>query len=50
LVSNVEEAVEKLISIKSISRTQCRNWVISHFSSDRMVNEYICAYKEVLSV
>jgi len=49
LVRGVEEAAEKLGSIKSVSRTKCRSWVINNFSKDRMVNDYISAYKKVLN-
>jgi mannose-6-phosphate isomerase-like protein (cupin superfamily) len=48
LVSSVEEAVEAVKKIDSISRKACRESVEKHFSVDRMVEDYIKVYEEIL--
>lgn len=49
LVANVEEAVAKLADIPRIKRSDCRGWVEAKFTVDRMVDEYVGVYKEILT-
>ena len=49
IVSNIEEMVERLKDINTISRKACRNTVEQRFSQTKMVKEYIEVYKEILS-
>lgn len=49
LVKNVEEAVEALKKIPEISRKKCRGTVMSRFSAERMVDDYVRIYELVLS-
>jgi glycosyltransferase involved in cell wall biosynthesis len=49
LVSNIDEAVEGVKQIKSIKRKDCRDWAISKFSCDKMVDYYLKLYHQILS-
>jgi len=48
IVSSIEEAVEKSFKVKELDRGECRKWVEEKFSADRMVDDYIRVYKEIL--
>jgi len=48
LVSTVNEAIETVARIKEIDRAYCRRHVESHFTVDRMINEYIQVYAMIL--
>lgn len=48
LVSSVDEAVEAVNKVDSISRKICRKSVETSFSVDRMVDDYIKVYEEIL--
>ncbi len=48
LVNSIEEAVEAVKKIDSLSRKECRENVEKCFSVDRMVDDYIRVYEEVL--
>lgn len=48
LVNNVDEAVNAVQNISSISRKRCRESVEKRFSVDRMVDDYIKVYEEIL--
>ena len=48
LVNSVEEAVEAVKKIDSLSRKECRESVEKCFSVDRMVDDYIRVYEEIL--
>lgn len=45
LVKSVEEACEAVNSIASISRLDCREWAVSKFSREKMVEGYLQVYK-----
>lgn len=49
LVHDVEGAVEALAQIESIARAACRRTVEERFSAERMVDEYLSVYREILS-
>jgi len=48
LVRNVEEAVKAIQNITTIDRKQCRDWSISNFSQQKMIEEYLGVYNKVL--
>ncbi len=48
LVSNVEEAVEAVNEIPRIDRSVCRKFVEENFSTERMVDDYIRIYEQIL--
>jgi len=48
LVSGCEEAVEHVVRIKDINRSDCRRTVENRFTVDSMVEEYIDVYTQVL--
>lgn len=48
LVRNVDEACEKLQDIKNLDRESCHIWVKEKFSQERMVNDYITLYKQII--
>jgi glycosyltransferase involved in cell wall biosynthesis len=47
LVQNVDEALEALEKISSISRKKCRDHVEKHFSIDKMVERYEVVYDNI---
>lgn len=49
LVTNIEEAVEAIKSIKTINRNNCVEWVASKFSRQKMIEEYLKVYKKILN-
>lgn len=49
LVSNVEEAVIALEKIPEINRQSCRNIVEEKFTVEKMVDNYIKVYEQILS-
>ncbi|MGE5389870.1 MAG: glycosyltransferase family 4 protein [Deltaproteobacteria bacterium] len=48
LVKNVGEACPAIGMITTLKRRDCRNWVKERFSRQRMVDDYIKAYQEIL--
>ena len=48
LVSNVEEAVDSVKELATIDRSSCRRFVVENFSAERMANDYLKVYKEIL--
>ncbi len=48
LVSGCEEAVEHIVRIKDINRSDCRRTVEDRFTADSMVEKYIDVYAQVL--
>jgi len=48
LVKNVEEAVEKIPQLDRLDRKKCREWAETHFSQEKMVNDYIKVYEQIL--
>lgn len=49
LVNNVDEAAAAVADIPSIIRKQCREWVESKFSMDKMVDDYVKVYEHILA-
>lgn len=49
IVSDVKEAVEVLKKIPQIERQYCRNTVEQRFNVDRMVDDYIKVYEQIIS-
>ena len=49
LVNTIDEAVEILSKIQTISRKQCRNWALANFSLEKMVDGYFNVYKQILN-
>ncbi len=50
LVSDVEEAVSVVPSVKDVNRRYCRLTVEENFSPRRMVDEYVRVYKKIISL
>jgi len=48
LVDNIDEAVEAVGHITTISRNYCCTWATSQFSSDKMVDDYLALYNRIL--
>jgi len=48
LVNNVDEAVSTLNQLANINRQRCRDWAISKFSSEKMVDDYWQLYQQIL--
>jgi len=48
LVNKIDEAVEILKDIKQIDRKFCREWAESNFSQEKMVNDYLKVYENIL--
>jgi glycosyltransferase involved in cell wall biosynthesis len=49
LVNGVNEAVEALNDIPKLNRADCREWSRSQFSQEKMVDEYIKLYQQILT-
>jgi glycosyltransferase involved in cell wall biosynthesis len=49
LISDCEEAIEHIARIKEIQRLDCRRTVEDHFTADRMVEQYLEVYTQILS-
>lgn len=49
LVSTVDEAVEAVASLKQIDRSFCRAWAENNFSQEKMVQDYLKCYMQILS-
>ncbi|MDD3268395.1 MAG: glycosyltransferase family 4 protein [Syntrophomonadaceae bacterium] len=48
LVDNVDMACHKLNQIPSLKRSRCHDWVLERFSQDRMVEDYIALYEQIV--
>jgi len=48
VVNTIDEAVESVLMIGDLDRRRIRRYVAEHFSRERMVENYIGAYQEVL--
>jgi glycosyltransferase involved in cell wall biosynthesis len=48
LVNSAEEAVEAVNNIKLIKREYCREWALSKFSREKMLEGYLEVYKNIL--
>src|ERR1700761_2637776 len=48
LVDNIDEAVAAVDQVKLINRTDCRDWAESQFSCDKMVDDYLKLYQQIL--
>lgn len=49
LVRSVDQAAEAVAKISTIKRKKCRDWATSQFSRERMIDNYITVYEEVLN-
>ena len=49
LVNNIDEAVKAVSNISTINRIDCRDWAISKFSSEKMVDDYLRLYQQILA-
>lgn len=49
LVDNVDEAVHAVSQVPQIDRSYCRKWAESKFSIDKITEDYIKVYKNILS-
>jgi glycosyltransferase involved in cell wall biosynthesis len=48
LINTIDEAVDAVTRIKNINREDCYNWSASQFSSDKMVDDYLKLYQQIL--
>ncbi|HUX95722.1 MAG TPA: glycosyltransferase family 4 protein [Bacteroidales bacterium] len=48
LVNNIDQAVEAVNNIRSIDRKYCRDYAVSKFSCQKMIEGYLEVYKDVL--
>jgi glycosyltransferase involved in cell wall biosynthesis len=49
LVNTIDEAAEAVGQITNINRKDCYNWATAQFSCDKMVDDYLKLYKQILS-
>lgn len=49
LVNTIEGAVNAILKIKNINRKDCREWAISAFSKEKMVEGYLAVYDKIIS-
>ncbi|MDT8400951.1 MAG: glycosyltransferase family 4 protein [Bacteroidales bacterium] len=50
LVNTIEEAADAVANIKSIDRKYCREYAVSKFSRQKMVEGYIKVYEKILDI
>jgi glycosyltransferase involved in cell wall biosynthesis len=50
LVDTIEEAEIASARLDSIKRKDCREWAVSMFSKERMAEEYLKIYKQILKI
>lgn len=50
LVNNIEQAADAVANIKSIDRKYCREFAVSKFSRQKMVEGYIKVYEKILDI
>jgi len=48
LVNTIDEAVEVVNQVKNINREDCCNWAKSQFSREKMVDDYLKLYQQIL--
>lgn len=48
LVNSVDEAVEALTDIQTINRENCRSWSLDQFSQEKMIQDYLSVYENIL--
>lgn len=48
VVSTVEEAVTAVDELAKINRTDCRSWAEGQFSKEKMVEDYLALYHQIL--
>jgi glycosyltransferase involved in cell wall biosynthesis len=49
VVRDVQEMIEAVKRVPRISREQCREYSLTNFSADRMIDEYVAIYNKILS-
>ncbi|MFO7844590.1 MAG: glycosyltransferase family 4 protein [Bacteroidales bacterium] len=49
LVNTIEEASEMVENVQFVNRKYCRDWAVSNFSMEKMVDGYLKAYKQILN-
>ena len=49
LTESINEAVELVSQVSHIDRKFCRQWSLEKFSSDRMADDYIKVYEEIIA-
>jgi len=49
LPDTVDEAIQAVGQLNQIDRAYCRQWAATHFSQEKMVNDYIAVYRQVLN-
>ena len=50
LVKDVDDAVAKVGRIEEINRLDCHNWALSKFSTEKMVEDYLILYQQILKL
>lgn len=48
LVNSVDEAVSATTAIKKIDRKYCRDWAVQKFSKEKMVEDYLALYHQII--
>lgn len=48
IVDNIEQAIQAVHRISSISREKCRSAFEQRFSARRMAHDYLCAYRRII--
>ena len=49
LVNNIDEAAEAISHLPNINRLDCHKWASYQFSSDKMVDDYLRLYQQILA-
>ncbi|HEU4904412.1 MAG TPA: glycosyltransferase, partial [Flavisolibacter sp.] len=49
LVTTIEEAVAAVYELSKLNRNECRQWALAMFSKERMTDEYLRLYEQILN-
>lgn len=49
LVNSIAEAVEAVSQLSLISRSDCREWSVGSFSTEKMTDDYMAVYESILN-
>lgn len=50
IVESIEDALDRLKQVPALNRIRCRLWVEDRFRHDRMVDDYLKIYEEILKM
>ncbi|WP_432714227.1 glycosyltransferase, partial [Pedobacter sp.] len=49
LVNNMKDAITSVTELKSINRADCHQWALENFTTQKMVDDYLSIYHQILN-